>query len=148
MSARKNKGSTLIEGMVALFIAALTIIGAATAFSGGVKGKGTIDEVMEGAYKLETMKKILICNYSYEELKEVLKDKTFYMSMDILNSIQLEDLDLVAFLEEEKGQVPLVEVQGEEGEGGTMVIKIVYYFQGGNKINSVFYKGNYEEFKD
>lgn len=146
MSAgRKNKGSTLIEAMIALFIAVITIVTIATVITSTTKSRLSQEEVMEGVNRLETVKKLLICNYSYDEIKDVLKDNQGYFNSSITNNINSTEVNILEQMESERNGYPCVKLQGSEGQGGTMKIIISYFYEEDNVIENVFYKGNYEK---
>lgn len=146
MSAgRKNKGTTLIEAMIALFIAAITIVTAATVITATTRSRLSQEEVMESCSTLETVKKLLICNYSYDEIKNVLKDNQVYFNSSIINNINSIKINILEQMESERNGYPCVKLQGSEGQGGTLKIIISYFYEEDNVIENVFYKGNYEK---
>ena len=145
MSAKRNKGITLIGAMISIFIVVIIIMTVALGFSSRNKTRNSMEETLDGVYKMESIKKLLICNYSYEEIANLLKDKKCYIDHEDLSTMNFNQINIGDILQEEPGEYPRVEIQGTEGQGGTMIINISYYFHGGNKMENIFYKGNYEE---
>lgn len=145
MSVKRSKGNTLIEVLVAMFVVTVTITASATVFTGIYNSRNIMEELEDGLYKSEGVKKLLICNFSYEEIMETFKEKKLYINDYNLNDfnfsqgILLEDLDITS-----KGY-PHLTIEGEERPGGTMKILMVFHFDTTRKIESVFYKGRYEE---
>ncbi|WP_404987612.1 hypothetical protein [Clostridium culturomicium] len=146
MSAgRKNKGATLIEVMTALFIVVITTVTAATVITDTARSRLSQQEIMEGVNRLETVKKLLFCNYSYDEINEALKDNQVYFNSNIINNINSTEINILGQVQPQKNGYPCVKLQGSERQGGTMKIIISYVYEDGNVIENVFYKGNYEE---
>lgn len=145
MLAYKSKGETLIETIVAIFVATITIIFLVSIQGATYKSRHEIEHNMEGIYRLESVKKVVICNLSYEEIKENFADKVKYINVDILENDYVVSRDILSIIEGSKGNYPTVEISGKEGHGGTMIIDIKYIFENGYFITNIFYRGNYEE---
>lgn len=145
MSVKKSKGITLLESIISLFIAVITIMSVALAYTSINEGEENLREVMEGAYAMEVLKKILLCNYSYEYLKDILKDKKSYIDKEELLIIDLHYGEIIEVFKEVSTRYPRIEIQGKEGQGGTMIINIRYHLDEDSYLENIFYRGNYEE---
>lgn len=145
LAGRKNKGVTLIEVMVAMFIVITTIATVANVITSSTGSRMSQKEVMVAVNNLEAIKKLVICNYSYEEIREAFKDKEVYLDSEALNNINSIEFNIMDYVKGDKSGYPSIKFKGSEGQGGTMQVVISYYYQGGNTIENVFYKGNYEQ---
>ncbi|GEM_PF-367273 len=145
MLAGKSKGETLIETIVAIFAATISIIFLVSIQGVSYKSRNEIEQVMEGTYRIEALKKLVFCNLSYEEIIENFDDRTKYINGYALESNYMASSDILSIIEESEGSYPTIEISGKEGDGGTMIIDIKYTFENGYSITNIFYRGNYEE---
>lgn len=145
MLVRKKQGNSLIEVMISMCIVVTTMMTTATVINSIHGSREKINYEIEDIYTLEAVKKIIICNYSYERIKERLKDRTIYLNNDSLNNLNQKSYDVFLHGENLASSYPYVSLKGKESEGGTMIINISYYDEKGNKLENVFYKGKYEE---
>lgn len=145
LAGGKSKGVTLIEVMVAMFIVITTIVTVANVITSSTSSRMSQKEVMVAVNNLEAIKKLLICNYSYEEIREAFKDKEVYLDSEALNNINSIGFNIMDYVKGDKAGYPSIKLKGSEGQGGTMQVIVSYYYQGGNIIENVFYKGNYEQ---
>lgn len=147
MLAGKNKGETLIETIVGILVATITIVFLVTIQSVSYKSRNTDKDILKASYNLEAVAKLILCNLTYEEIKKNFNNRTRYVNGESLNADFIMDSNILNFLEESEGSYPNIEIGVREGDGCTLVINIKYTFENGYSISNVFYKGNYENVK-
>lgn len=141
---RKNKGVTLIEVILALSIMVITLIGISKTIGASVISRKSMNETMDRIYTIDAVKKLIICNYTYEETKSAFKEKEVYLNLKDLNLASLEDIDIISNLTDKYDSYPVIKFFGTEGQGGTLKITIEYHYELGSYMISSFFKGDYE----
>ncbi|MEG1256327.1 prepilin-type N-terminal cleavage/methylation domain-containing protein [Clostridium sp.] len=147
MSARKNKGYTLLEAIIAMFILTTFSIVILTFQGVSMESKVKEKEIMEGLFIVESMRNILLCNLSYDELKSRFVGKTSFVNKDNIENGIIFTNDIL-YLVEEYGEYdyPVIVIEAyEEIESQVMKIELNYKYGGGKEMSNVFYKGNYEK---
>lgn len=144
MLAGKNKGESLIEAIVAIFISSISIIFLSSAIGVNYKSSLNSHEVMDRLYKIDAIKKSIICNLSYDDIKYNFTKKK-YLESDLLKEDRINCLNIRDFIDDDPKDLPKIEVEFRELENEIIVINVKYIFEEGRNISSIFYKGNYEE---
>lgn len=147
MSAGKNKGETLIESIVGILVATITIVFLVTIQSASYKSRNTDKDILEASYNLEAVAKLILCNLAYDDIKKNFNNRTKYVSGEALNADFIMESNILNFVQDSEGSYPNIKIGVREGEGGTLVINIKYTFENGSCISNVFYKGKYEKVK-
>ncbi|MEG0132641.1 MAG: prepilin-type N-terminal cleavage/methylation domain-containing protein [Clostridium sp.] len=147
MSVNRRRGYSLLESIIAMFILATVSIVIFTFQGVSMENRVKEKEIMEGIFIVESMKNMLLCNLSYEELELKFISKVYF-----INKYDIEDrnfytasiLDLVE--EDSKHEYPLIEIRiWEEVESQIIKVSVNYKYGEGKEMSNVFYKGNYEK---
>lgn len=144
MLVRKNKGITLLETIVSMLIISTILVGGLTFH--GVMKKSEEEELkeMEATFKIDAVKKIILCNMTYDEVKEGIVEKTIFINKDDLQRENLGRFHISNRIKEEGGEYPLIMLKGNKQIDEEVIkIEILYKFEDGREINHVFYRGNY-----
>ena len=143
MLVGKSKGESLIEVIVSIFISSIYIIFLSSAIGINYRSSFNSNEIMDRLYKIDTIKKIMICNLSYDEIKYNFTKKK-YLKSNVLNADKIKYLNINDFMEEDPKALPKVEVEARKLENEIIVINVKYIFEDGRNVSNTFYKGNYE----
>lgn len=140
-----SKGATLIEAIIAVFILSITITATARVITSSGISRKVMEDTMEAVYTVDAVKKLILCNYTYEDIERAFTDKEVFLNIGALNGFSLEEIQLLSCIEGGRNTYPAIGLKGTKGEGGTLKINLTYYYKGGNFMESVFYRGNYEQ---
>jgi len=144
MLVRKNKGITLLETIVSMLIISTILVGGLTFH--GVMKKSEEEELkeMEATFKIDAVKKLILCNMTYDEIKEGISEKTIFINKDDLQRENLSRFHISNLIKEEGGEYPLIMLKGNKQMDEEIIkIELLYKFEDGREINHVFYRGNY-----
>jgi NhaP-type Na+/H+ or K+/H+ antiporter len=144
MLVRKNKGITLLETIVSMLIISAILVGGLTFH--GVMKKSEEEELkeMEATFKIDAVKKLILCNMTYDEIKEGIAEKTIFINKDDLQRENLSRFHISNLIKEEGGEYPLIMLKGNKQMDEEIIkIELLYKFEDGREINHVFYRGNY-----
>jgi NhaP-type Na+/H+ or K+/H+ antiporter len=144
MLVRKNKGITLLETIVSMLIISTILVGGLTFH--GVMKKSEEEELkeMEATFKIDAVKKLILCNMTYDEIKEGIAEKTIFINKDDLQRENLSRFHISNLIKEEGGEYPLIMLKGNKQMDEEIIkIELLYKFEDGREINHVFYRGNY-----
>ncbi len=144
MLVRKNKGITLLETIVSMLIVSTILVGGLTFH--GVMKKSEEEELkeMEATFKIDAVKKLILCNMTYDEIKESIAEKTIFINKDDLQRENLGRFHISNLIKEEGGEYPLIMLKGNKQMDEEIIkIEILYKFEDEREINHVFYRGNY-----
>lgn len=147
MLAGKNKGESLIEAIVAIFISSISIIFLSSAIGVNYKSSFNSHEIMDRLYRIDAIKKSIICNLSYDDIKYNFTKKK-YLDSNLLKEDRIKYLNINDFMDDDPKALPKVEVEVSELENEIILINVKYIFEKGRNVSNIFYKGNYEEVID
>ena len=146
MLVRKNKGNTLVETIVSMLILTSILIGVFNFYR--VMRISEVEEMkeMKAVYQIDAVKKLILCNMSYDEVQDELVKKNRFISGSDLMEESLGRVGIKDIMKNKEEGYPLIILTGEEEISEEIIkIKILYRFQGGREISNEFYKGNYEK---
>ncbi|MEW8993021.1 prepilin-type N-terminal cleavage/methylation domain-containing protein [Clostridium sp.] len=146
MLVSKNKGITLLETIVSMLIISTILIGALTFYGVMKRAEEEEEKEMKATYHIDAVKKLILCNMNYDDIKAGLVGKTRFINNSDLKEENLERVNIKHITMDEVKQYPLIMLMGTEETSREIIkIEIIYRFQDGKEINYVFYKGNYEK---
>lgn len=146
MLVRKNKGNTLIETIVSMLILTSILIGVFNFYR--VMRISEAEEIkeMKAVYQIDAVKKLILCNMSYDELQDELVKKNKFISSSDLMEENLGRVAIKDIMKNKEDGYPLIMLMGDEEISEEIIkIKILYRLQSGREISNEFYKGNYEK---
>lgn len=146
MLVRKNKGNTLIETIVSMLILTSILIGVLNFYR--VMRISEAEEIkeMKAVYQIDAVKKLILCNMSYDEVQDELVKKNKFISSSDLMEENLGRVDIKDIMNSKEEGYPLIMLTGDEEISEEIIkIKILYRFQSGREVSNEFCKGNYEK---
>jgi len=146
MLVSKNKGITLLETIISMLVISTILIGALTFY--GVMGRCEEEEQkeMKVTFQIDAVKKLILCNMDYGDIKEEIVGKTRFINTSDLSEEALGSINIKYIIKDEVKQYPIIMLMGTEETGKEIIkIEVLYRFQDGKEINNVSYKGNYEK---
>ena len=146
MLVRKNKGNTLVETIVSMLILTSILIGVFNFYR--VMRISEAEEIkeMKAVYQIDAVKKLILCNMSYDEVQDELVKKNRFISSSNLMEENLGRVGIKDIMKDKEEGYPIIMLMGDEEISEEIIkIKILYRFQGGREISNEFYKGNYEK---
>jgi len=146
MLVSKNKGITLLETIVSMLIISTILIGALTFYDVMRRAEEEERKEMKATYQIDAVKKLILCNMDYDDIKADIVGKTRFINNNDLEKESLGRVNIKYIIKDEVKQYPLIMLMGTEEISREIIkIEILYRFQDGKEINYVFYKGNYEK---
>ncbi|WP_346937665.1 type II secretion system protein [uncultured Clostridium sp.] len=146
MLVSKNKGITLLETIVSMLIISTILIGALTFYGVMERAEQEERKEMKATYQIDAVKKLILCNMDYDDIKAGIVGKTRFINNNDLEKENLGRVNIKHIIKDEVKQYPLIMLMGTEEISREIIkIEILYRFQDGKEINYVFYKGNYKE---
>lgn len=146
MLVSKNKGITLLETIVSMLVISTILIGALTFYGVMIRCEEEEQKEMKAAFQIDAVKKLILCNMDYDDIKEDIVGKTRVINNGDLEEEILGMVDIKHIIKDEVKQYPIIILKGTEEISKEIIkIEILYRFQDGKEINYVFYKGNYEK---
>jgi type II secretory pathway pseudopilin PulG len=146
MLVSKNKGITLLETIVSMLVISTILIGALTFYGVMIRCEEEEQKEMKAAFQIDAVKKLILCNMDYDDIKEDIVGKTRFINNSDLKEEILGMVDIKHIIKDEVKQYPIIILKGTEEISKEIIkIEILYRFQDGKEINYVFYKGNYEK---
>ena len=146
MLVRKNKGNTLVETIVSMLILTSILIGVFNFYR--VMRISEAEEIkeMKAVYQIDAVKKLILCNMSYDEVQDELVKKNRFISSSNLMEENLGRVGIKDIMKDKEEGYPIIMLMGDEEISEEIIkIKILYRFQSGREISNEFYKGNYEK---
>jgi len=146
MLVSKNKGITLLETIVSMLIISTILIGALTFYGVMKRAEEEERKEMKATYQIDAVKKLILCNMDYDDIKEGIVGKTRFINNNDLEKENIGRANIKHIIKDEVKQYPLIMLMGTEEISREIIkIEIIYRFQDGKEINYVFYKGNYKK---
>ncbi|WP_346937319.1 prepilin-type N-terminal cleavage/methylation domain-containing protein [Clostridium sp.] len=146
MLVSKNKGITLLETIVSMLIISTILIGALTFYGVMKRAEEEERKEMKVTYQIDAVKKLILCNMDYDDIKEGIVGKTRFINNNDLEKENIGRANIKHIIKDEVKQYPLIMLMGTEEISREIIkIEIIYRFQDGKEINYVFYKGNYKK---
>ncbi|GAA0767423.1 hypothetical protein GCM10008908_06440 [Clostridium subterminale] len=146
MLVSKNKGITLLETIVSMLIISTILIGALTFYGVMKRAEEEERKEMKATYQIDAVKKLILCNMDYDDIKEGIVGKTRFINNNDLGKENIGRVNIKHIIKDEVKQYPLIMLMGTEEISREIIkIEIIYRFQDGKEINYVFYKGNYKK---
>lgn len=146
MLVSKNKGITLLETIVSMLIISTILIGALTFYGVMKRAEEEERKEMKATYQIDAVKKLILCNMDYDDIKEGIVGKTRFINNNDLEKENIGRVNIKHIIKDEVKQYPLIMLMGTEEISREIIkIEIIYRFQDGKEINYVFYKGNYKK---
>ncbi|WP_346913459.1 prepilin-type N-terminal cleavage/methylation domain-containing protein [Clostridium sp.] len=146
MLVSKNKGITLLETIVSMLIISTILIGALTFYGVMKRAEEEERKEMKATYQIDAVKKLILCNMDYDDIKAGIVEKTRFINNDDLEKENIGRVNIKHIIKDEVKQYPLIMLMGTEEISREIIkIEIIYRFQDGKEINYVFYKGNYKK---
>lgn len=146
MLVSKNKGITLLETIVSMLIISTILIGALTFYGVMKRAEEEERKEMKATYQIDAVKKLILCNMDYDDIKEGIVGKTRFINNNDLEKENIGRANIKHIIKDEVKQYPLILLMGTEEISREIIkIEIIYRFQDGKEINYVFYKGNYKK---
>lgn len=146
MLVSKNKGITLLETIVSMLVISTILIGALTFYGVVIRCEEEEQKEMKAAFQIDAVKKLILCNMDYDDIKEDIVGKTRVINNGDLEEEILGMVDIKHIIKDDVKQYPIIILKGTEEISKEIIkIEILYRFQDGKEINYVFYKGNYEK---
>lgn len=146
MSVKRNKGLTLINSIIALYIFTLVFMALLAFNSTCLKRLKAQEDLIKGTYYLEGLKNIILCNYSYDNTRQLFNKNTWYINDEPLKGEELFEKSIENyFLKEKPSKFPYMSISGREDESHeVMIIGVEIVFQDKSyEVN--FSRGNYEK---
>ena len=130
MLVSKNKGITLLETIISMLIISTILIGALTFY--GVMGRCKEEEQkeMKATFQIDSVKKLILCNMDYGDIKEAIVGKTRFINTSDLSEEALGSINIKYIIKDEVKQYPIIMLMGTEETGKEIIkIEVLYKFQ-------------------
>lgn len=147
LAKRKNRGFTLIEAIISVFLLTILSIGIFTFQGVVIESKEKEKEIIQGVFLVESIRNMILCNLSYKELESLLIDKVLFINKESVEDGSIYTKHILSLVEKyNQGNYPLMEIKVQEKvESQVMEIEINYKYLNGEEISNVFYRGKYEK---
>lgn len=140
---RKKKAFTIIEVMCSSAVFSILLLTSLSINLAAIRMKVYNDEVLKYTAYIETIKNEIICNMTSYEIKDLYESgRVFINSENINESILKESRISNLFTEDQKSDIPYIQIAVSDGELQYISIKMHTKILSKSKIFSCgFYKG-------
>lgn len=146
MLVKRNKGLTLINSIIALYIFTLAFIAFLAFYSTFLKRLKNQEDLIKGAYYIEGLRNIILCNYSYDTTRQLFNKNIWYINEHVIKEETVFKENIEDYSTREKPlEYPYIIIKGnEDEEHEVMIIEVEIVFQD-KSYEGKFSRGNYEK---